>query len=353
MYLERVLRAIDPEREDLHPQRMLLYTWIVELKLNQLNALQAKLATTSDAAAVRALDEDIANKTQKFHEFLKLHAARLGQSGHETVFQVLQSHGKINECIRFAEDVGAHEAVIVHYINKQEYKRALEKVERIPDRQTKNQVMVRYASIFMKNLPEQAIEALEKFDDVKVEKLVPAFMNIPRTPQVLDKAKNFVINYCIGKRKSRDKTVHNLALYFYAERDKPEDLLQFLKQQEAVKEGGQAIFFEVDYALNVCKQKEKELMQNIELKKRYVGMSGGVQQQQAAKEIADMEGMLPKLKKAQIILYAILGLFDKAVKLSLECRDIDMAKEYANKPQLDKKLKKKLWMKIAKYLFNY
>lgn len=29
-----------------------------------------------------------------------------------------------------------------------------------------------------------------------------------------------------------------------------------------------------------------------------------------------------------------------------------MAKDYANKP-LDKKLKKKLWMKIAKYLFNY
>lgn len=29
-----------------------------------------------------------------------------------------------------------------------------------------------------------------------------------------------------------------------------------------------------------------------------------------------------------------------------------MAKQYANKPE-DKKLKKKLWMKIAKYLFNY
>ena len=29
-----------------------------------------------------------------------------------------------------------------------------------------------------------------------------------------------------------------------------------------------------------------------------------------------------------------------------------MAKEYANKPS-DKKMKKKLWMKIAKYLFNY
>ena len=29
-----------------------------------------------------------------------------------------------------------------------------------------------------------------------------------------------------------------------------------------------------------------------------------------------------------------------------------MAKQYANKPE-DKKVKKKLWMKIAKYLFNY
>ena len=58
------------------------------------------------------------------------------------------------------------------------------------------------------------------------------------------------------------------------------------------------------------------------------------------------------MKKAQIILYAILGLYDKAVKLALEIDDIDMAKDYANKPN-DKKMKKKLWMKIAKYLFNY
>jgi hypothetical protein len=77
--------------------------------------------------------------------------------------------------------VGAHEAVIVHHINKQEYKRALEKIERIPDRPTKNAVMLRYASVFLKHLPELTIDALFKFDDIKVEKLVPAFMNIPRS----------------------------------------------------------------------------------------------------------------------------------------------------------------------------
>lgn len=57
------------------------------------------------------------------------------------------------------------------------------------------------------------------------------------------------------------------------------------------------------------------------------------------------------MKKAQIILYGILLLYDKAVKLALECDDIEMAKQYANKP-VDKKIRKKLWMKIAKHLFK-
>jgi hypothetical protein len=48
---------------------------------------------------------------------------------------------------------------------------------------------------------------------------------------VLDKAKDFVRDYCINRRKSKDKTVHNLCLYFYAEREKPDELLAFLRQQ--------------------------------------------------------------------------------------------------------------------------
>ena len=51
-------------------------------------------------------------------------------------------------------------------------------------------------------------------------------------------------------------------------------------------------------------------------------------------------------------MYGILNLYSKAVKLALECKDIDLAQEYANKPG-ELKVKKKLWMKIAKYLFNY
>ena len=67
---------------------MLLYTWIVELKLNQINSLQAHAATLIGADNKLA-EEDIVIKQRKFHEFLKEHAGSLGPAGHETVFQLL------------------------------------------------------------------------------------------------------------------------------------------------------------------------------------------------------------------------------------------------------------------------
>jgi len=36
-------------------------------------------------------------------------------------------------------------------------------------------------------------------------------------------------------------------------------------------------------------------------------------------EIRDLEAKLSLLRKSQIVLYGILGLFDKAVKMSLTC----------------------------------
>ena len=203
--------------------------------------------------------------------------------------------------------------------------------------------MLRYASVFLKNLPLKTIEVLKTFKSIDIPKLIPAFMNIPKGKD-MDEALYFITDSCIKKRKSRDKTVHNLAFYFYAERDRPDELLEFLKVEEAKKQEGHAIFFEVDYALNVCKQKERDLSDKIDSLRK--------EKKLIEKEEENLKAMIKKMKRAQIILYAILGLHDKAVKLSLEIDDINMAKDYANKPQ-DKKVKKKLWMKIAKHLFNY
>lgn len=56
------------------------------------------------------------------------------------------------------------------------------------------------------------------------------------------------------------------------------------------------------------------------------------------------------MKKAQIILYGIMGVYANSVDLALECEEIQIAKEYANKP-MEIKMSRELWMRIAKHLF--
>lgn len=46
-----------------------------------------------------------------------------------------------------------------------------------------------------------------------------------------------------------------------------------------------------------------------------------------------------------------MGVYGKAVELSLECGDQDLARDYANKP-MDRKVARELWMQIARYLFS-
>ena len=52
----------------------------------------------------------------------------------------------------------------------------------------------------------------------------------------MDDALEYIRDNCIKKAQTKDKTVHNLLLYFYAQRDKPEELMDFLKKEEMRKQ---------------------------------------------------------------------------------------------------------------------
>jgi len=68
------------------------------------------------------LDKTCRVKQQSFDSFLSANKENVNE---ETIFQVLQSHGKIDECIKYAELIKRYDTVIVHYINKQDHVRAL------------------------------------------------------------------------------------------------------------------------------------------------------------------------------------------------------------------------------------
>ena len=52
--------------------------------------------------------------------------------------------------------------MIVHYINKQEHDKALQKVTEIKEEVKRNETMLRYASIFINKCAKQTIAELKK-----------------------------------------------------------------------------------------------------------------------------------------------------------------------------------------------
>jgi len=253
-YLEQVLDSLleRPNQEALKPYKLLLSTWIVELKVNELNSIQAKKDDEKLAEAEQdKCKAEYQIKLKAFRDFLK---KTKDMKNVESVFQVLQSHGKIDECIRYAEMIERYDTVIVHYINKQEHAKALQKVTSIADEGKRNETMLRYASIFLNKCAKETIKELQSqyYRKIDIPKLMPAFMNIHDEQDQIE-ALNYITNYCIIRRSSRSKTVHNMAFFFHSKINDSEKLIRFLESEEAKKSKGHPIYFEVDYALNVCK----------------------------------------------------------------------------------------------------
>jgi len=217
--------------------------------------------------------------------------------------------------------------VIVHYINKQEHDKALKKVTEIKDEVKRNETMLRYASIFVNKCAKLTIEELKKpkYRKIEIPKLMPAFMNIQEGND-MKVALEYITNFCINHRNSKSKTVHNMAFFFHSKINDPKRMIEFLESEEIKKSKGHPIYFEVDYALNICKQKEKELMDELNLKRlaaSRIHSTGNAAEnaltQKSEAEIAKLRTQSQDMKKAQIIIYAILNHFDKAVKIALEC----------------------------------
>ena len=109
-----------------------------------------------------------------------------------------------------------YQKLIVHFINKQEYKLALKMLNKIESAETRNYEMIKYASILIKKASIDTFKALESenFRTVDIPKLMPALMGCPdRTLQI---ALDYVKNHCIKLRQCRDSSVHNMNFYLHS-----------------------------------------------------------------------------------------------------------------------------------------
>ena len=296
-------------------QQVLLSAWIVSLKLEKLKKASAvienentresinsppKRSLYRKVATTRSLSEDLVTFLNKYDDCLDT----------ETIYQLLQNNGRLYECIQFAEYKCQYEAVVSHFINSNLFERALEFIVSIKEEDKKNEIMMKYATIFMSQAKEKTAECLLRhFSKIDAERLAPALMSIDKKdrPQFNDFLKERVHK---DSYDSTGKLLSNLYLFFLADNpseEAKEELIDFITKQEILIRMNQKVSLDKDFALNVCKH-----------------FNNG---------------------KAQVKVYAMLGFYEEAVRLALNINEFDLAKEYANLPK-DFKTKKRLWQEI-------
>ena len=300
--------------ERYRPQKILLSTWIVELKLNEINDVKTKFEIES----AEIYDKDSYNQSIEQLEKYLWQFLDENFTDKNEIDHILQNHGRINENAKSPKD----------FINRKMYRQALDCVKQIGDNDQRFKMMKKYCLIFLQKDLEYTLETLRssKFNKMDFSELVPSFADVSANHE--DKISlmlEFLREHCIERLKCQDKIIHNLAFYFMTRLDNLEPMISYLQFLESCKEQKRIIGLDLEYAFNQCRQ--------------------GLVENRSRRDKDNLE-------RGQIIIYAILGLFEKAVDLSLNTENYDLAKKYASKSFIDKKLKKNLWLRIAKKILK-
>lgn len=240
----------------------------------------------------------------------------------------------------FASIVGDHARVVEHWVLEEQWMKAIEVISS----QTDVELYYRFASVLMHNAPKETVDSWLRQTSLDPRRLVSALLQLqhaPRDPLLPNQAIRY-LNHVIFEQQNTSSTIHNLLITFYvspsspslytniptippptppkysvaALAQTPEDdgpLLRFLSNAPSDPVTGKP-YYDLDYALRICK--------------------------------------LAGRTHPCVHIYAKMGLYENSVDLALEKGDLELAKINADRvpEEEDQVLRKKLWLKIAKYV---
>ncbi|MBW0462821.1 hypothetical protein O181_002536 [Austropuccinia psidii MF-1] len=304
------------KRQEL-TQRMMLATWLTEIYLAKINELEdlATSETSIDSSANIIAEQSLIE--DELQQFLKTYKSNLDQ---RTTYELITSHGRKDVMIYYANLVADHERIIRHYIQEEDWKKAIDSLSRQDDLE----LYYRFAPVLVNHDARSATTAFMRQAKLDVKRLIPALIpprstarrrqNIPDG----DKSKIVIeyLKFSISKLNNSDPQVHNALLTLYATQPQSEEglLLRFLATTPDNPSTGKP-YYDLDYGLRVCKTNNK-------------------------------------LQSCGLI-YSKMGLYESSVDLALQTDDLELAKINAEKPEDDILLKKKLWLKIAKHVVHH
>jgi len=156
----------------------------------------------------------------------------------------------------------------------------------------------------MRNAPKETVDAWLRTPTLDPVRLVPALLVAPARKDPL--APNQAVRFLTAavSRGNASATVHNLLLTLFARMDDEGPLLRYLAEGEPR--------CDLDYALRTCATHGRSA--------------------------------------ACVHLYAAMGRWEDAVDLALARGDVERARAHADRPADDTHLRRRLWLKIAKYV---
>ncbi|KAJ6519683.1 Pep3/Vps18/deep orange family-domain-containing protein [Mycena sanguinolenta] len=297
-------------------QRMMLATWLVEFYLSKCNELDDVVASESVSHDVDNLQAERVILEDDLRQFFETYKSNLEP---ETVYELIQEHGRTDMYLHFATVIGDFHRVIEHWILEEEWTKAIDVI----NRQTDLELYYRFGPVLMRQAPKETVDSWLKQSALDPLRLVPSLLQLqhaPRDPLSPNQAIRY-LNHVVFEQQNTSSTIHNLLITFYVfpsasahlatgeADDGP--LLRFLSSAPADPLTDKP-YYDLDYALRLCKQ------------------SGRTQ--------------------PCVHIYSKMGLWENSVDLALEKGDLELAKLNADKPEDDQPLRKKLWLKIARYV---
>jgi vacuolar protein sorting-associated protein 18 len=167
----------------------------------------------------------------------------------------------------------------------------------------------------MRNSPKETVDSWLKQPALDPLRLIPSLLqHINRDPVGSTQAIRY-LNHVAFEQKNTSSIIHNLLITVHASASDASgsdvNLLRFLTTAPRDAMTGKP-YYDLDYALRLCKQMRHT--------------------------------------QACVHIYSRMGLWENSVDLALEEGDIDLAKINADMPEDDEPLRKKLWLKIARYV---
>ncbi|KAI8094681.1 Pep3/Vps18/deep orange family-domain-containing protein [Thamnidium elegans] len=293
-------------------QKTLISTWLVELylfKMNQLEDMTASVNFTSTSGTTKPASYYVKEQHRikdEFRTFLEMYGDNLHIP---TTYKLISSHGRHSEILYYAFYIGDFEKVIDNWISEKNWDKAIQ----VLDGQNKPDLFYKFSLPLMENVPEKAVDMWINHSKLNPRHLIPALLRCNHANRINRASENQAIRYLshvVSTLGNTDSLIHNFLLTLYATQPTTDEtaLLTFLKNE------GREMHYKLDYALRICSHHGRT--------------------------------------QSCVHIYSQMGLFEEAVSLALEHRDLDLARANADKPEDDDVLRKKLWVSIARYVIQ-